>query len=308
MQTVEITAKSVQEATKAAAEKLGVSPERVQVTILEESKGLFGKSSVRVRAEVTAAESEAAPVAAASAPAAPAPTPAPARSRRGSSAAATAAAAPAPTPTETLDEMQAAVDPVAAPSKREGSRRRGGKTAPATEEVAPVAVEAPAPVVEETQEEEVVASQADADHLLGLVQQLVEAASLQVNAKIGQVSGRYVNIVLDGKDAAFLVGKHGEVLNALQYLVNIIAGKKIERGVRATLDCNDYRRRREDALTQLATKIAEQVLERGEEAVLDALPAFERRVVHKALSEIDGVTTYSEGEEPNRRVVIAPAE
>ena len=71
---------------------------------------------------------------------------------------------------------------------------------------------------------------------------------------------------------------------------------------------NDYRKRREDALTNLATKIAEQVLERQEEAVLDALPAFERRIVHKALSTIGGIATYSEGEEPNRRVVIAPAE
>jgi hypothetical protein len=81
----------------------------------------------------------------------------------------------------------------------------------------------------------------------------------------------------------------------------------LDAGIRATLDGNDYRRRREEALTQLASKIAAQVLDRGEEAVLDALPAFERRIVHKALSEIDGVTTYSEGEEPNRRVVIVPS-
>jgi spoIIIJ-associated protein len=104
------------------------------------------------------------------------------------------------------------------------------------------------------------------------------------------------------------VGKHGDVLNAMQYLVNIIASRRIERGVRATLDGNDYRRRREEALTTLAQRIAEQVQKRGEEAVLDALPAFERRIVHKALGEISGVTTYSEGEEPNRRVVIAPVE
>jgi spoIIIJ-associated protein len=78
--------------------------------------------------------------------------------------------------------------------------------------------------------------------------------------------------------------------------------------VRVTLDGNDFRRRREDQLTKLAQSIADQVAKRGEEAVLDALPAFERRIVHKALSEYGGVQTYSEGEEPNRRVVIAPAD
>ncbi len=152
------------------------------------------------------------------------------------------------------------------------------------------------------------ATAADGEQLTALVKELLAAASLQVNAKTGEIAGRYVNIHLDGKDAAFLVGKHGEVLNAMQYLVNIIAGRRFDNGVRATLDGNDYRRRREDALTQLATKIADQVKARGEEAVLDALPAFERRIVHKALSGYEGISTYSEGEEPNRRVVIAPAD
>jgi spoIIIJ-associated protein len=115
-------------------------------------------------------------------------------------------------------------------------------------------------------------------------------------------------VQLDGKDVAHLVGKHGEVLNALQYLINIMAGRRFGNGVRVTLDGNDFRKRREDQLTQLAQNIADQVRKRQEEAVLDALPAFERRIVHKALSDLGGITTYSEGEEPNRRVVIAPAE
>ena len=130
---------------------------------------------------------------------------------------------------------------------------------------------------------------------------------MQVNVTVGEISGRYVSLKLDGKDAAYLVGKHGEVLNALQYLVNVVAHRRFGTEARATLDGNDYRKRREDVLTQMASQIAAQVRERGEEAVLDALPAFERRIVHKALQEIDGVSTYSEGEEPNRRVVIAPA-
>ena len=286
MQTLEITAKTVQEATQTAAQKLNVAPDRVRVTVLEETKGLFGKSSVRVRAEVIEA-----------AAAAPAPV--------------ESAPAVTETPEETLQDMQGAVDPAAAKPEKKGRSRRVGKKAVETEAPAEVpAEEAPAAVVEtaEAASEEIVASDEDVEDVLEVVRELLEAADMQVTAKAGGVNGRYVSVILDGKDVAYLVGKHGEVLNALQYLVNIVLGRRLDRSVRATLDGNDYRRRREEALTQLATKIAEQVLSRGEEAVLDALPAFERRIVHKALGEIDGVTTYSEGEEPNRRVVIAPAD
>lgn len=294
MQTLEFTAKTVQEATQTAAQKLNVAPERVRVTVLEETKGLFGKSSVRVRAEVTAEE------------AAPAAAPAPKAAKT----------TPDPTPAETVQDMQAALDPVVEEKPAPAPKGRGGRrpkkdAEPAAAPVEAAAVEAtpaPAPVAAVESEESYVASGEDAEAVAEVVRELLEAAGVQVSAKVGEINGKYVSIVLDGKDVAFIVGKHGEVLNALQYLVNIVIGRRMERQVRVTLDGNDYRRRREEALTQLASKIAAQVKERGEEAVLDALPAFERRIVHKALSEIEGVTTYSEGEEPNRRVVIAPAD
>jgi len=288
MQTVEITAKSVQEATKAAAEKLGVSIDALKVTVLEESKGLFGKSSVRVRAEVE----EAAP-----APVEPV-TPPPAKAgKKGGKASKVQEPAPEPEP------VVVAAEPAPKEPAKKGGRGKA-KAEPVVEETPEAAEEPTAP----EKDLEVMATAADGEQLTALVKELLAAASLQVNAKTGEIAGRYVNIHLDGKDAAFLVGKHGEVLNAMQYLVNIIAGRRFDNGVRATLDGNDYRRRREDALTQLATKIADQVKQRGEEAVLDALPAFERRIVHKALSGYEGISTYSEGEEPNRRVVIAPAD
>jgi spoIIIJ-associated protein len=298
MQTVEITGKSVDEAKRAAADKLGVSPENVNVTVLEETKGLFGKSTVRIRAEVAKSapapkgkKAAAAPTEAAVAdvpeqpmeaiqeafeePAAP-----PTRGRR----AAKAEPAPAPAP-----EPEPAPEPVAA------KPARGRKEKPAEEKPAETA-EAPG------------ATDADAEQLVGLVREILDAASFSVNVRSTQVSGRYVNIELDGKDVAYLVVKHGEVLYAMQYLVNISAGRRFDNGIRATLDGNNYRDRREQQLYQHAVRVAEEVKKRGEEAVLDALPAFERRIVHKALAEYGGVTTYSEGEEPNRRVVIAPAE
>ncbi len=289
MQSVEITAKTVQEATKAAAEKLGVSPDALTVTVLEESKGLFGKSSVRVRADVTEAPAEAAPAPEAAAKGTKKPAKAPKAK----------AAAPVAEPEPEPEVVAPIVEAESVPAKKGKGR---SKPEPKAEE----AEAAPAEEPKAEAESDIVATAEDGEQLTALVKELLAAASLQVNAKTGEIAGRYVNIQLDGKDAAFLVGKHGEVLNAMQYLVNIIAGRRFDNGVRATLDGNDYRRRREEALTTLATKIADQVKARGEEAVLDALPAFERRIVHKALSTYEGISTYSEGEEPNRRVVIAP--
>lgn len=263
MQTIETTGKSVAEATKTAATKLGVAEDQLTVTVVEETKGLFGKSTVRIKAEVKAA---------------PAAVPAPEKATNGKP------------------------EPVEKPAKK--SRAKPTKK---EEEKVEEAVSEPTPV-EESEEAEVAATAADGEQFIELIEDLIAKADLEVTAKVTQVSGRYVNIELDGKDAAYLVGKHGEVLNALQYLVNIIAGRKFGNGVRATIDGNHYRNRREQQLTAHAQRVADEVIKRGEEAVLDALPAFERRIVHKALSEYKGISTYSEGEEPNRRVVIAPAE
>ena len=294
MQTVEITAKTVQ-ATKAAAEKLGVATGALTVTVLEETKGLFGKSSVRIRADVIPSTPVAEPAAA--------PAPAPAKGKKPAKA---AKVVEAPAPEPVVEAVAPAPAPEATPAPAPAKKGKGKAKAEPKEE-APVA-EAEPVKAEESESTDVQATAEDGERLTSLVKELLSAANLQVNAKTGEIAGRYVNVQLDGKDAAFLVGKHGEVLNAMQYLVNIIAGRRFDNGVRATLDGNDYRRRREEALTQLASKIAEQVKARGQEAVLDALPAFERRIVHKALSGYEGVSTYSEGEEPNRRVVIAPVD
>jgi spoIIIJ-associated protein len=290
MQSIELTAKSVEEARTTAAAKFGVSPGEVQVTVLEETKGLFGKTNVRVRAE--------------SAAAAPAPPPPPAP-----------VAAPEPV------AVSAAIEDVPTKDADEAPRapRGGGRSAKKVSETSPETIAnvsdslnapPPAEVAEAAGEAEpqVVATAEDSEQLLALVNEILESGDLSVNATAHPSGGRYVNVELDGKDVAFLVGKHGEVLNALQYLMNIAAARRFSNGVRITLDGNNYRERREAALTALATKIAEEVKARREEAVLDALPAFERRVVHKALAVIEGVETYSEGEEPNRKVVIAPAE
>lgn len=266
MEAIETTGKNLAAALAAAAEQLGVSADFVAHEVVEESAGLFGKSSVRIRAWVVDAAPDAEP-----APEPEAPKTKPAKK-------------PAKPKTPKTE-------PVAAQAE---------EPAPATEAVAAPDAEADAPPV--------VATPEDAEAVLDIVNAVLAASKLTASASVSSINDRYVNISLEGRDVAFLIGKRGEALNSLQYLLNIILGKRLSNGVRLTLDGNDYRNQRETKLTNLALQIAREVKRRGEEAVLDALPAFERRIVHKALMDFEGIATYSEGEEPNRRVVIAPAD
>lgn len=269
MNTIEITAATTEEAVAEAAKKLGVSADALEVTVLEQSQGLFGKGKVRIRATALAV-----------APAEPA---------------APVAAPPAAAPVE------------AAPP---APRKERPKPKQAVTKDAEPAQEAPAPAEAESEEQvpDVVATEEDANELTAFISEVLELAGLDAEVSVNEIHGRYVDVSLSGSDVSFLVGRRGEVINALQYLTNVISTRKIRNGVRVVIDGNGYRRERQDVLTKLATQIAEEVAKRREEAVLDALPAFERRVIHKALAEFAGVVTYSEGEEPNRRVVIAPAE
>lgn len=266
MEAIETTGKNLAAALAAAAEQLGVSTDFVAHEVVEESAGLFGKSSVRIRAWVV----DAAPAAAESAP-----------------------------------EPES---PKAKPAKKPAKPKAPKAEAAPAEEPAPAPVSDAAPEAEEESAAPVVATPADADAVLEIVRAVLAASKLTASASVSSVNDRYVNISLEGRDVAFLIGKRGEALNSLQYLLNIILGKRLSNGVRLTLDGNDYRNQRETKLTNLALQIAREVKRRGEEAVLDALPAFERRIVHKALMDFEGIATYSEGEEPNRRVVIAPAD
>ncbi|MBX3118012.1 MAG: KH domain-containing protein [Fimbriimonadaceae bacterium] len=273
MESIEVTAATLDAATEQAAKELGVKVSDLKVTVLEQSKGLFGKGTVKIKAESSASGK-------------------PAKATRGKKAAAKEEA-PAPEPEEVVEEK-----PAAKPA-------RGRKAAPAKEAAASAE-----PATEEAPEErpEVVATDADAKKILKLLSGILDGADLRVTLSVKGVTGRYVNLEVDGPDTGHLVGKHGEVLNALQYLANIITAQQLQNGVRVTVDGGNYRQRREASLIQLAERIATEVRKRNEEALLDALPAFERRIIHKALSTMEGIVTYSEGEEPNRRVVIAPGE
>ncbi|GAB4132892.1 MAG: hypothetical protein Fur0036_19020 [Fimbriimonadaceae bacterium] len=299
MQTIEIIAASRDEAVAQAAKSLGVSPDELTVTVLEETKGLFGKTNVKIRAEVNsgAPAKAAKPAKAKAAPKAAAKTEEVAEEKpkgRGRAA----KAAPAAEVVEEAPTEEAKED-----AKPRGRGR--GKKAEATEGEAAPEREGGR---ERREEADVEATEEDAEALLAMLEEIIESADMKATVKISQCEGRYVHLSIEGEDASHLIGRRGEVLNSLQYLLNVFSGRKVRPGIRVVLDADAYRDHRKAVLTDLATQIAEQVVIRGEEAVLDALPAFERRVIHQILADYEGVHTYSEGEEPNRRVVIAPIE
>lgn len=115
-----------------------------------------------------------------------------------------------------------------------------------------------------------------------------------------------LHIDIHGEELSILIGRHAETLNALQYILGLILGKQAETWVQVTVDVEGYRARREKQLRQLAHRMAEQALRSGKRQVLEPMPAAERRIVHLELREVEGVTSESLGEEPNRKVTIVP--
>jgi spoIIIJ-associated protein len=139
-----------------------------------------------------------------------------------------------------------------------------------------------------------------------IAQELVEAGGLDIQVSVTGEEDEAVELALVGEDAPLLIGRQGQTLNAFQYLVGLIAARRVGRRIRVTVDAENYRVRRAETLVQMARDLAAQVREHNQEAVMDPLNAAERRIVHTALLEEPGISTYSEVEEPERRVVISP--
>lgn len=114
-----------------------------------------------------------------------------------------------------------------------------------------------------------------------------------------------MDIELKGEGLGLLIGRRGETLDALQYLTNIILNKTTEDYIKVTLDAENYRERREDALVTLAKRTAQKATKYKKNMIIEPKNPYERRIIHEALQDYPGVTTYSIGEDPNRKVVVA---
>lgn len=113
-----------------------------------------------------------------------------------------------------------------------------------------------------------------------------------------------VTFKLHGDDMGIMIGKHGQTLDSLQYLTNLVANKNSSERVRVIIDVEDYRDRRIETLTRLARRLADKVKRTGERVELEAMNPHERKIIHMALQGDRRVTTLSEGDEPYRHVVI----
>ena len=111
-------------------------------------------------------------------------------------------------------------------------------------------------------------------------------------------------LTLVGENLGILIGRHGETLDALQYLTSLVCNRVEGSYFRITLDCGNYREKREEALKELAKKISVKVKRTGRSQTLEPMNPYERRIIHAVLTDIDGVTSKSKGEEPYRRVVV----
>lgn len=134
---------------------------------------------------------------------------------------------------------------------------------------------------------------------------IFEAMDLTVDINIDlDETENMVNINLTGGDMGILIGKRGQTLDSLQYLLSLIVNKKSESYLRVKLDTENYRERRKETLENLARNIAYKVKRTKKTVMLEPMNPYERRVIHSALQNDKFVTTKSEGEEPYRKVVV----
>jgi spoIIIJ-associated protein len=121
-----------------------------------------------------------------------------------------------------------------------------------------------------------------------------------------RLDGKHVHFTLSGEKIALLIGKRGQTLNSLQYLTQLVINRYSDQYLTLILDAEDYRKRRNDTLIQLAWRLSQKALKTGKNVTLEPMPSYERKVIHTALAENKRVKTYSDGSEPHRFVVITP--
>ena len=159
---------------------------------------------------------------------------------------------------------------------------------------------APAPVQDLGEEVNDEKAQAIRKFLTGLLAQMESEAEVKVYQP---EKGRY-KVILEGQNLGALIGRRGETLDAIQQLTSYSVNRTGGR-VRVQLDAEGYRDKREQSLQHLAKKVAGKVVKYRRSVTLEPMNAYERHVIHTALQDVPGVTTYSTGVDPNRRVIVA---
>ena len=269
---IDVTGKNEEEAISKALAQLGLDRDDVSVEILERAKSGFlglGSCPAKVRVSYGPEEEEPAPV----------------------------QSAPVQ---EKAEQPAAKSEPRKNPEKRSAPKAEKKADKPVQEKSAPEQPKAqPQPVSlgEEVDDEK---AQAIRTFLSGLLAQMESNAQVKVYLP---EKGRY-RVILEGGNLGALIGRRGETLDAIQQLTSYAVNRTGGR-VRVQLDAEGYREKREQSLQNLARKVAGKVVKYRRSVTLEPMNAYERHVIHTALQDVPGVTTYSTGVDPNRRVIVA---
>ena len=266
---IDVTGKTEEEAIQNALRQLGLDRDDVSVEILERAKSGFlglGSCPAKVRVSYGPEEEE---------------------------------EAPAPPASEPQEERQEERPKPPKAEKKPRQERRPAETPAVPAEKAPA--EPSAPVVDLGEEVDDEKAQAIRKFLSGLLEQMENTAEIHVYLL---EKGRY-KVILEGKNLGALIGRRGETLDAIQQLTSYAVNRSGGGRVRVQLDAENYREKREQSLQHLARKVAAKVTKYHRSVTLEPMNAYERHVIHTALQDVPGVTTYSTGTEPNRRVIVA---
>lgn len=289
---IDVTGKTEDEAIAGALAQLGMDRDEVSVEILERAKkGFLGIGAAPARVRVTYEAPEEPVKTAEEKPAAPRPV-----EKVGKKAERTEKAVPAAAPRE--EKRPERNDRKKAGRPRNERRDRPQKQAaesPAPAAQPPVQSAGPGEPVDDEKARQITA------FLTGLLEHMESTA--QVKVYLDQ-EGRY-KVILEGEKLGHLIGRRGETLDAIQQLTNYSVNKGGEKRVRIHVDAENYRLKREQSLQHLAQKVAAKVVKYRRNVTLEPMNAYERHVIHTALQEVPGVTTYSMGTDPNRRVIVA---
>ena len=196
-----------------------------------------------------------------------------------------------------LDVAEEPEAPQAKPAeKKPVEKKPESKPEPKPEPALEKKPEQPAAPVSETE---------DADRIRAFLTGLLEHMDCRAQVKVYEEEKNRYKVILEGQRLGALIGRRGETLDAIQQLTNYAVNSGRDKRVRIHVDAENYRAKREQSLESLANKVAGKVLKYRRSVTLEPMNAYERHVIHAALQDKEGVTTYSIGTEPNRRVVVA---
>lgn len=273
MSYIDVTGKTEEEAIRKALDQLGMERDDVSVEILERAKsGFLGIGSNPARVRVTYGPEEA-PV-----------------------------AEMEPAPIKPVKKEEKRAEKPAAPKQPKPEKKTERKPESKPEPKKEVKAE---PVAAAAEENLPLSDDDNAKRISAFLSGLLEHLDSEAQVKVYEAEkGRY-KVILEGDKLGQLIGRRGETLDAIQQLTNYAVNSGSEKRIRVHVDAENYRAKREASLESLARKVAGKVVKYRRSVTLEPMNAYERHVIHAALQDEDGITTYSIGTEPNRRVVVA---